>query len=53
MLGVSFFFFEVGGWCGCFLFSAFGVEHRVGGFVAFPIPLRWIPIYSHLFELNP
>ena len=46
------FFFEVGGWCDCFLLVLF-VYHGVGGFLAFPFPLRWIPIYSHLFELNP
>ena len=34
-------------------FGAFGVNHRVGGFLAFPLPLRSIPIYSHLFEWNP
>ena len=51
-VGGEFLFFS--GWwlVRLFPFGALRVNHGVGGFLAFPFPLRWIPIYSHLFELS-
>ena len=53
-VGGEFFLFFLGWWLVPLSpFGAFGVNHGVGGFLPFPFPLRGIPIYSHLLELNP
>ena len=46
-------FFFCGWWLvQLFPFGAFGVNNGVGGFLAFPFPMCWIPIYSNLSDLN-